>query len=716
MKAVSFFVLAICLTVKFLYSQAPGILWQNTLQGSKSDLPYSVVNAADGAYFISGISNSESSPDKSENNKGEFDYYDYWVVKMSNSGYVLWENTIGGKRDETNSVVCSTPDGGCIVGGTSQSTATGDKTETSIGGEGDVDFWVLKLDASGNISWQNTIGGTGSDQMRNILATEDGGFLLIGESNSNSGFDKSENGFGGYDFWVVKIDAMGTVVWNKTYGGNLDDLPLSIFQTTDDNYIIAGSSTSGVSGNKTTPNKGNSDFWVIKIDNVGNVLWQRSYGTSKLDHFSDAEQTIDGGIILVGYTNAGITGDKTVATFGMNDYWVIKANAIGDIQWQLGAGGNKDDWADAVSISNSGNIYIGGSSMSGVSGNKTVASLGGTFDSWILKLDASGNIVWQKDIQGNDSDYFGDMVVNDENELVAAVYSFSSNSNDKFEPWYGLYDYWIFKLSDTCNAEFCNSMDDDCDGLIDDATMDTVYIAANEGTSCCAGGNVKLQAYHSSGTIQWLRNGNPIPGATGDIYFATKKGNYSCKLNIACELVTSNIIEVKVYKYPVGNIVADGPTTFCDGDSVVLSCTNLPEEDYTYQWYNGMAFIPGALGSTLTVFEPGTYKCLVIRNVGGCGDFSNIIDVHVTCKTSSELSELQIAPNPSNGKFTCSVDPEFGQIQQCKIVDVAGQVVYNVLLNGGADFTIDTSLPTGIYQVLIFNDYGEMQSKPLVIE
>lgn len=219
----------------------------------------SLKQTADGGYILGGSSESSISGDKTENCLGQ---YDYWVVKLNATGAIQWQNTIGGNSDESISSLQQTADGGYILGGASNSGISGDKTENRFGIN---DFWVVKLDGVGNIQWQNTIGGSDYDAFKFLDQTSDGGYIIGGWSNSDLSGDKTENCLGNDDFWIVKLNAMGTIQWENTIGGVGHDMPNSIQQTADGGYILGGLSLSNISYDKTENCLGSSDFWVIKL-------------------------------------------------------------------------------------------------------------------------------------------------------------------------------------------------------------------------------------------------------------------------------------------------------------------------------------------------------------------------------------------------------------------------------------------------------------------
>jgi hypothetical protein len=358
------------------------IEWQKAIGGSSEDFLSAVIQTTDGGYFLGGYSSSGISADKTEASEGSFDY---WVVKLDNAGNIEWQNTIGGNLfDQLNSVI-QTADSGYLIGGYSYSGISGDKTEANVNPDYS-DYWVVKLDDSGNIEWQNTIGGNSDDQLWWIIESADSGYLLGGNSNSGISGDKTEASYGFDDYWVVKLNDLGNIQWQNTIGGNdFDDLYSGI-QAADGGYLLGGSSYSTISGDKTEASNGN-DYWVVRINSSGNIEWQNTIGGSQYDELHSVIQTSDGGYLIGGSSSSGISGDKTEINKGDEDYWVIKLDDSGSIEWQNTLGGSYYDILTSIIQAAEGGYLLGGFSNSGISGDKTEASEG-YYDYWVIKLFA----------------------------------------------------------------------------------------------------------------------------------------------------------------------------------------------------------------------------------------------------------------------------------------------------------------------------------------
>ncbi|MBK7853782.1 MAG: hypothetical protein IPJ79_01700 [Bacteroidetes bacterium] len=294
---------------------------------------------------------------------------------------IEWQNNIGGNDYDYLLSMSQTADGGYILGGHSNSNISGDKTENSNGVD---DYWIIKTDATGTIQWQNTIGGNNWDRLFSIQQTTDGGYILGGWSDSNISGDKTEDCNGFPDYWIVKTDGSGNIQWQNTIGGNSTDILSSVKQTADGGYILAGYSSSNISVDKTENSLGSYDYWIVKTDGSGSVQWQNTLGGNFDDYLYSIQQTTDGGYILAGFSSSNISGDKTENSNGGSDYWIVKTDATGNIQWQNTIGGNGNDAPYSSNKLFDGGYIIGGWSSSNISGDKTENSNGG-YDCWIVK-------------------------------------------------------------------------------------------------------------------------------------------------------------------------------------------------------------------------------------------------------------------------------------------------------------------------------------------
>ena len=348
---------------------------------------------------------------------------------------ILWERSYGGKHAEYLFDAIPTADYGFILAGSSISNKNGNKSEAN---KGDLDYWIWKMDEKGTPEWQKSFGGTGVDILYSVKNTNDGGFILAGTSSSNKSEDKKDDSKGQEDFWVIKLDAKGKELWQRTIGGTSQEKLLSVAQTKDGGFVLGGSSSSNKTladskgkldeFGKAENSKGSLDYWVVKLDIDGKVEWNKTIGGKYVDELKSIEQTEDEGYILGGYSNSPVSGDKSEANVGQGDYWVVKLNKDGLIQWQRTLGGDKDDNLFALTQTKDKGFIVGGSSNSSATDTKNKTSKNGT-DFWIVKLDEIGNVQWQEAYDYGKYDMLSSIVENPDGTFLIGGYAQSESKS-----------------------------------------------------------------------------------------------------------------------------------------------------------------------------------------------------------------------------------------------------------------------------------------------
>ncbi len=351
----------------------------------------------------------------------------FFVSFIIHSQDILWEKSYGGTHADYLFDAQPTADYGFILAGSSLSNKTGNKAEDN---HGDLDYWIWKMTEKGELDWQKSFGGSGFDMLQSIKNTSDGGFILAGTSSSAKSFQKKENCKGLSDFWVIKLNAAGDEQWQRTIGGNGQEELLCAFQTKDGGYILGGSSSSSPNSISTSKfdekslitdpyaksekSRGNMDYWIVKLDKQGVIEWQKTYGGQYADLLRSMEQTSDNGYILAGYSNSPISGDKTEGNKGAGDYWVLKLNDTGEIQWQKAYGADGDDQPYVIHQTKDGGYIIGGNSNSSSALSSQGGIVGNGTDYWILKLDEEGEVVWSKTFDFGKVDILTSLVENND--------------------------------------------------------------------------------------------------------------------------------------------------------------------------------------------------------------------------------------------------------------------------------------------------------------
>jgi hypothetical protein len=310
--------------------------WTKTIGGPSDDWGFSLIQTSDGDYAIAGYTESFGA--------GEDDVY---VVKLDANGNLQWTKTIGGPKDEEGYSLIQTSDGGYAIAGTTQSF-----------GAGEADVYVVKLDANGNLQWTKTIGGPSNDESLSLIQTSDGGYAIAGTTQSF--------GAGEADVYVVKLDANGNLQWTKTIGGENIYSGSSLIQTSDGGYAIAGTTTSFGAGE--------ADVYVVKLDANGNLQWTKTIGGPSNDESLSLIQTSDGGYAIAGTTQSFGAGDR--------DVYVVKLDAKGNLQWTKNIGGPSDDWGFSLIQTSDGGYAIAGHTFSFGAGEWNV---------YVVKLDRNGD-------------------------------------------------------------------------------------------------------------------------------------------------------------------------------------------------------------------------------------------------------------------------------------------------------------------------------------
>ena len=355
--------------------------------------------------------------------------------------HIQWQSTYGGSFQDFGSFIQQTTDSGYIAIGTSYSY---NDEITDFLGLGDV--WVLKIDKTGTLLWEKSFGGSNYDFGTCIQQTNDGGYILVGTTSSTN--DNITTWFGGNDVWVAKLDNIGNLLWQKSYGGSGDDVGIFIQQIANGGYIVTTHTTSG-DGEVTGFHGGSGyDIWLVRIDDTGAILWQKTYGGTGDDKAFSMQQTSDSGFIVAGIT-ASTDGDISHYFGGAYDYWVIKVNDTGHIQWQNTYGGSGDDeGASIAKVSNGGYVLTGYSTSTD---SEVVGNHGG-YDIWTLKLNDTGRIIWSNCHGGSSNDYSSSVIQSNDKGFVICGTTLSNDGD--VTGYFNHGDAWIVKLDSAGNMQW----------------------------------------------------------------------------------------------------------------------------------------------------------------------------------------------------------------------------------------------------------------------
>jgi hypothetical protein len=338
--------------------------------------------------------------------------------------------------------------GDYLLAGSSDSIPTVNKKTADK--HGLLDYWVVRRAPDGTQIWDKSFGGLGWDELHSAVATSDGGFLLAGWSNSGISGNKGLPNFNNSaDIWIVKIDANGVKQWERVFGGTNSDSAMELVVSGQYVYVV-GMSDSGVGGNKTSPGQGSTDYWVVKMyASTGAKIWDRTFGGLDVDNLSGAEATASGGLLLVGYSFSGIGGNKTAPLHGGCDYWLVSIDGNGNKLWDRTYGGPGEDAGRDALATPYGFIVFGDSPL-------TPAVSYGDQDYWVLKIDATGNLLDDAHY-GGPGDEWGARLLASPNtsgqRYILGGYSRSSPGGSKTAPHQGDYDGWLVEITDSTLAQ-----------------------------------------------------------------------------------------------------------------------------------------------------------------------------------------------------------------------------------------------------------------------
>ncbi|KXH78735.1 T9SS type A sorting domain-containing protein [Chryseobacterium kwangjuense] len=308
---------------------------------------------------------------------------------------VLWQKDIKSSTQDFLSQVTATIDQQYLITGSSIQTGSGQMPAANSQKQNNgYDFHLVKLNQQGEQVWEKYFSGQNHDYLSASVATQEGGFLIAGTSYSGKGLDKKEDSKGGSDIWLIRLNEFGDELWQKTLGSASDEEARSVIQTTDLGFFVAGNRQSSLREPQGTSGYGSKDVLIVKLDKDGKTLSESVFGGKGLDEVEKMIPTRDGGALLGGYSRSGLGGSKKTENSGEGDYWIVKLDKSGKVEWEKNFGGKGDDHLRTLALTSAG-FLIGGESRSERSGNKTVGIEEGT-DLWLISLNERGEEIWQK--------------------------------------------------------------------------------------------------------------------------------------------------------------------------------------------------------------------------------------------------------------------------------------------------------------------------------
>ncbi|MEO8150566.1 MAG: T9SS type A sorting domain-containing protein [Bacteroidia bacterium] len=572
-------------------------MWDNIYGGSAYDYPYDMTLTPDFNYLIAGQSNSPISFEKTQgswNASGDF-----WVIKVDQNGIKKWDKRFGGTSDDYAYNIVVESNTTYLVVGASNSGIGGDKMQANFGYS---DVWVIRIDSSGALLDQANFGTSQSEGLNaKVLPTADNGVLIICSTNAGIDGDKSVPGKGGNDFWIIKTDHTLNKLWDVDFGGSSTENVMSVVQTADHGFLIGGITQSGISGDVSQPAWGGNDYWVVRIDSMGNKLWDKRFGGNSYDNLYSVILCDDGGFLLSGNSTSNVSGNKTSPLHGGSntDVWLVKIDALGNKLWDRSCGGNSDEDENVMaSKTHDGNFVVTSTSYSNISGDKTEANTLGTEQPWVFKIDNSGTILWDKTVLTNGHHELSLAMEGENRSIIAASFNpYSTGGYCTHPPHSGGSDYWVVKFSDTTTYYYNN-----CFG-------DTTQFVFSFGASLFG--------------AQWDFD-DPASGADNFSTFFnpshifTAPGTYNVDVILYYMGGTDSMqIEVTIHPLPTLNLGPD--TTFCSGTAFLINAG----AHHSYQWQNG------STNSTFTATAAGTY--FVTVEDSGCFATDSIMLNTILC-------------------------------------------------------------------------------------
>lgn len=674
------------------YSAAGVKMWQREIGTTAIEAAHDFVQTADGGFVVAG--------------KHWDSEHGMLVVKLDSLGNQVWTRKLSRSYlDQANSI-CATADGGLVIAGESEDQSG---TSTAI---------VTKLSATGSLLWSRTISGF-KDGGYSIVRLPNGRFAMTGLTDVGQ-----VNNIG-----IVCFDS-AAVYWSYAIG-----TPGVDSTSFNHQLIITADSCLAFSGTTYSIPSHGGDFFIAKINAAGVPQWMRSYGSAS-EEFATSLVATSNGILLAGYT---LSGFNTIA-----EPLLVKMQLNGLPAWAYSYPGNSYDPFLGITLKAGDEVMAGGTSAT--SGSLAEASL--------FKLTANGTACRMRESTGVASFLSGwygfpvtistttifvfpvslaSSTIQNENTLCACsgsvpvsaslpvqsmCYGNTTTLSHSFQPGfsYSLFrngvsystgstgffsltqgGYYKVVQQSGCASDTSNTVH------LTVNTNPTVSISSSGKTKICSGQSVTLSAISTLGvSYQWQRNGVNVPLATLPSYNANQTGDYKVRVTntgTGCSK-TSTVVNVTVNPLPPAVVTANGPTTFCNGDSVELVANS--GAGYAYQWRKNGNPVAGATALSFTVKQPGTYK-VKVTDVTGCTQLSSGVPVSVPCREFS-VPEIHpdLYPNPASAEFYIDLPADVPSI--FAVIDLTGRVIKSGVLKNGKNIVSVEGLSSGLYIVRIFSD------------
>jgi hypothetical protein len=379
-------------------------------------------------------------------------YMSFFFILLGNLGFsqnltMINQKSIGGAGVDAQKLFPAANGNGYFLIGQSNSNISGDKTENS---RGLFDIWITRLSNNFDVLWDKTIGTDNQDFFQTAILENDKIYISVWTFGGQTG-EKTEPSYGSTDSWIICLDTMANIVWQKTYGGNQDDGYPRLVNFSNNSLLFVSQSRSQVSGNKTVPTiNGFDDLWLVEINKTnGSIVQQKSVGSAGNNEFPVIiKSTFNNHLYLATSTYDSLSGDKTDPGYGLYDIWLIELDENINIIADKCFGGNgSEEFPTLIQFDN--HIFLSNTSNSGTTGNKTSPNFGAqnTRDTWCIRLDHNLNITWDKSFGGLSNEGSGAILENVNQNIILSTGSASPPGGNKTTPHYNSGDAWVLILN-----------------------------------------------------------------------------------------------------------------------------------------------------------------------------------------------------------------------------------------------------------------------------
>lgn len=532
------------------------------------------------------------------------------------------------------------------------------------------DFWGAKLDSIGNILWTVNFGSSGVDYGESVCQIGNNRLVFAGKVEESDGTVLV--GFGSYDALIYCTDFSGSILWQKTYGGTQSDGAKKVIGTQDGGLAILCASYSDdlmVSGHHGTNET--SDFWLIKTDSLGEIEWEQSYGSSGDDQPYDIIQTQNGDFVLAGYTD-GYDGD-VIGNWGVTDYWILRLSDSGDIIWSKSMGGTDWDIATSIVECENGDLLIAGETQS--SDGMVIGYHGGLSDGWIVCLNSPGSTKWTKTFGGSDVDDDLNIIKKNENEFILSARS-QSEDGDVENINKGWCDYWVFAIDTLGNILWQKSVGGS------GVDIPTDLCLTSDGNPVIAGYSFSTD-YDVTPTWEGFNYWAVKLGFCSSVYYADTDGDgfgNSAVDTIACNLPVGFVADSTDCN-DADNTISPMATDVCNNFDD--NCNGLIDEDAVFATYfydaDGDVFGDATIDSVACTIPAG-----YVTNAFDCNDTDGTInpDMPELCNGIDDNCNILIDDDITIYTYYADVDGDsYGDpltsIDTCAVM-VAGYVINNL--------------------------------------